>query len=905
MMTPKILPLILWFSLSLWQGCGPSLIGSISSSQSEAPAELLISPSSKVLAVQNSMRFSATGGDGNYLFSIVEGQGTLDAVTGDYIAPTAPGSATVRVTDGSLASADAVITINEALSVSPNSIQLLNPPGASEFLPAPSGGVPPYSYRITSGAGQVDASTGRFTHPLDTGESIVQISDDFGNAVDLNLRSSPIFTDYAVTRLHEQAGALYMIGEFNLASPLHVPGMVFMDPVTGEPTSSPCNWYRKLDTWDKVNDAIVVGDSIYLGGTLTRFAGQPVKNLIKIDKVTCELDTAFSQADGPSSQVFALAHHEGFVYLGGQFSTYRGAAAQFLARVSDSSGELDTAFTQATGFNSAVKTLLVDGEALFAGGQFTTYRGGAATRIAKILLADGSLDPAFAVTGANSTVEKIIKAGSSIYVGGQFTTFGGATALRIAKVDPTTGAVDAVFSSNDGASGIVSSLAFDDEGLFAVGGFTSYRGENFDGVVKIDLLSGVPLVAFTFGVNDAFLLKNAVTSGDSLYVVGSLTTYAGAPAPGIVKVNRQTGALDSNFTFESGFGSVNYPDWIQVVDGALMVGGGFAFYGGVAANGLAKFDLATGIIDRAFTVDAKFGGFYPLAIAGQGDSIYLGGGFSNYRDQTVESLIKVDASTGDLDTTFSQNPGAGGWVRSLALRGSSLYAGGSFTTYRGTGVNRLIKVDATTGVMDAAFSAGGGPNSTVFALIAGDTGLYIGGSFTDYRGDAQADSVTLVDYASGGAVGGFVNPGGTSGSVYALARDSGSLYIGGGLTNYGGSAVQRIAKIDASTGALDATFTTASGFDSTVEFIAADARGVYVAGRFTNYRGVNAKRLVRLDATTGDLDASFGPAEKANGDMASLLLRDSEVWVCGYSEAYGGEDAYYVYRLGSEDGGLK
>lgn len=53
-------------------------------------------------------------------------------------------------------------------------------------------------------------------------------------------------------------------------------------------------------------------------------------------------------------------------------------------------------FTQATGFNNfAVRALVSDGTSLFVGGDFTTYRGSNAQRVAKIDLVSGTLDTTF------------------------------------------------------------------------------------------------------------------------------------------------------------------------------------------------------------------------------------------------------------------------------------------------------------------------------------------------------------------------------------------------------------------------------------------------------------------------------------------------------------------------------
>ena len=64
-------------------------------------------------------------------------------------------------------------------------------------------------------------------------------------------------------------------------------------------------------------------------------------------------------------------------------------------------------------------------------------------------------------------------------------------------------------------------------------------------------------------------------------------------------------------------------------------------------------------------------------------------------------------------------------VSALAVSGTDLYAGGSFTTAGGGSANYIAKWDGT------AWSAlGSGLNNTVSALAVISSNLYVGGSFT-------------------------------------------------------------------------------------------------------------------------------------------------------------------------------
>jgi hypothetical protein len=96
-------------------------------------------------------------------------------------------------------------------------------------------------------------------------------------------------------------------------------------------------------------------------------------------------------------------------------------------------------------------------------------------------------------------------------------------------------------------------------------------------------------------------------------------------------------------------------------------------------------------------------------------------------------LAKVDLTTGNLDTTFTQSTGADLTVYALAISGSSLFLGGDFTTYRGSTAQRLAKVDLTTGNLDTTFTQSSGVNNTVRTLAISGSSLYVEGLFTTYR----------------------------------------------------------------------------------------------------------------------------------------------------------------------------
>ena len=247
----------------------------------------------------------------------------------------------------------------------------------------------------------------------------------------------------------------------------------------------------------------------------------------------------------------------------------------------------------------------------------------------------------------------------------------------------------------------------------------------------------------------------------------------------------------------------------------------------------------------------------------------MGGGFTAYRGvaDSANRIAKLDLTTGALDTTFSP-PSANGFngdVPALTVSGTSLYVGGGFTAYRGVAnsANRIAKLNLSTGDLDPTFSPPGtnGFDGSVYALTVSDTSLYVGGSFTRYRGVADsAKSIAKLNLSTGDLDPTFSPPGanGFDGSVYTLTVSGTSVYVGGGFTAYRGVAdsAKFIAKLNLTTGALNPTFSPpgANGFDGSIYALTVSGTSLYVAGSFTRYRGSqNAQFLVPLDLASGAL----------------------------------------------------
>ena len=174
----------------------------------------------------------------------------------------------------------------------------------------------------------------------------------------------------------------------------------------------------------------------------------------------------------------------------------------------------------------------------------------------------------------------------------------------------------------------------------------------------------------------------------------------------------------------------------------------------------------------------------------------------------------------------------------------NIYVGGDFRSYNGIPVNRIARL-LPTGELDTTFRTGNsGPNDLVNEMAPANDGtgdIYVAGFFTSFDGVAKGGIVRLnVD----GSVDNDFNTGsGFNFRVHSLAVISGGsqVYVGGGFSEYKGSRVAALVRLN-SDGSIDSGFNIGpSEFNSNVVEILLTQDGseeVFVGGLFSSFRGV-------------------------------------------------------------------
>ncbi len=325
----------------------------------------------------------------------------------------------------------------------------------------------------------------------------------------------------------------------------------------------------------------VSGTNLYAGGQFTTTGNGTTNNYIagwNGNSWTALGSGMGGPVPGMGGQVLALAVSGTNLYAGGQFKTAGGSAVKDIAR-------WDGSTWSALGLGVAgasVNALAVSGTNLYVGGSFTTAGGIAATNIAQWNGSTWSaLGPGLGggFAGTSLGVYALAVLGTNLYAGGNFTTAGGIAATNVAKWDGSNWT--ALGSGMGPTYPSVVALAVSGTNLYAGGVFTTANGIAANYIAKWD---GSSWTALGSGLNST--VYTLAASGSDLYVGGNFTTAAGSAANYIAKWDGSSWT-----TLGSGLNSPVVA--LAVSGNYLYAGGYFGTAGGKVSPYIARANLLT------------------------------------------------------------------------------------------------------------------------------------------------------------------------------------------------------------------------------------------------------------------------------------------------------------------------
>jgi hypothetical protein len=861
-------------------------------------APLSVVPATPTVGVGTQQQLQVSGGQAPYTYSITAGQGTIDA-TGRFLAPNQPGASTVRIADSAGASLLVTVTINPALSAFPEAVTMTASSGQAQVFTGV-GGAPPYTFEV-QGPGTVDA-TGRYVAGTSSGRATVRVRDAQGTTAAATVDLFAVRTNGIVRTAVNDGSSWWLGGDFTSVHPHVAGGAILLDAQTGDPLLA-CNLGVGFN--GQVTTIARSATHYFVGGEFTRYRGQPANRLAKISASNCALDTAFTQQAGFDSAVRKVVAVGEAVYVLGSFTSYRGRSVESLIKLDGLTGALDTAFDPPVANGSRVDALVASPGGVYIGGIFVLELPAQTLAfLAKLDINTGAVDRSFARPDAfDNTVTGLFLDGSALYAWGLFRSVAGRNTGGLVKLDAVTGNADTAFAAQTGFVGNMFDIAVAGDALFVGGVFSEYRGASVRNIVRLNKNTGAVDSGFNPGTSTDEPIAKVVAVGNSVYIGGSFSSYQGLPAAGIAKLDAGTAALDRVFTRSTGFDQSAFFPQRYVVDihastGGLFVGGNFRTYRGFAAPKLAKISVATGERDPAFNTPASADGVV-FALARDGSSLYVGGSFSRWGDRPYRYFVKIDANTGAIDPLFNQATGIeGNPVTAITVTGTSVYVGGSFSGYRGVTRFSLVKLNKTNGDLDQNFTALLFAGVPVWSIEVLGAQLLVAGAFSP--------GIVKLDAATGATDRTFDVRGGPFLSVVV----SGSSFFGGGnFQGYSGERADSLVKASLTDGALDRGFSQWPGFQrpifgalSQVNALSLSNGSLYVGGLFESYRGLPVGSIAKLDPQSGSLDPNFTRADGFNSLVTHVSSLNSQLWVGGEFTEYRGQRAYFFVPIDQTTG---
>jgi PKD repeat protein len=277
-----------------------------------------------------------------------------------------------------------------------------------------------------------------------------------------------------------------------------------------------------------------------------------------------------------------------------------------------------------------------------------------------------------------------------------------------------------------------------------------------------------------------------------------------------------------------------------------------------------------------------------------GDTVYAVGKFGTARPagsapgvNTVvrSNILAYSLSTGNLITSFAPSLNAEAFSIAASPDGSRIYVGGSFTQVNGATVWRIAAINATTGQLITSFLPK--PAGPVRAIVATATSVYMGGLFSTV-GTEQRPGVAEAS-AANGAVTAFA-PQVTGGRVngLVLSPDKTQLIIGGQFTAINGSSnpgygLGSVSTADGSLLPFAANNTVRNAnTQSAITSLSSDGDSFYGTG-YVFGAGGNLEGAFRANFNGGTVDW----IEDCHGDSYSVKPIGDVVYVASHSHYCG------------------
>lgn len=405
-------------------------------------------------------------------------------------------------------------------------------------------------------------------------------------------------------------------------------------------TSKQTSWKPAPNSW--VTELALEAGRLYVGGSFTRIAAKPVRNLASFDSGTGRL-TPWRPRSAPVG-AFSINGSKAYV-----------AADDGLVSFDARTGKrLPWKPPQPDG---GVSALGVTPSAIVVGGGFSGVGGVIRNGVAALDLRTGkptAWDPRLSGGVPHEAVYTVTVQQGTVYVGGLFGRARGVPRTALAAVNAATGEPTAwhpVFGRRDP---VAYSTSVSGSTLYVAGTFETVDGLPRNGWAAFDTNSGRLTEWRPVAVANAYIGSPVVAEGPTVFV-GSTS---------VVAVDGQTGN-DVIWEVPLEISRVPSVETIAVSSGVVYFGGFFETAAGVSRKALAAVNTATGKLTPWAPGTDEFE--FPRALLVDSSVVYIGS-FAGLRavDRTTGRLVRSYPTLSEKD------------VNAIAVVGNRVFAGGEF-----------------------------------------------------------------------------------------------------------------------------------------------------------------------------------------------------------------------------------
>jgi uncharacterized delta-60 repeat protein len=241
-------------------------------------------------------------------------------------------------------------------------------------------------------------------------------------------------------------------------------------------------------------------------------------------------------------------------------------------------------------------------------------------------------------------------------------------------------------------------------------------------------------------------------------------------------------------------------------------------------NGTMMLWLAMGILLPVLTVaqdgknDGSFNTFDNVSAQGPNDNvrvsavqpdnkILIAGNFTRYNGVEANKLARLQPD-GKIDKSFTAGTGTDGSINTIAVQNNSkILIGGDFTSYNGTAINKIARLNAN-GSIDKNFKSGIGADNGILKIVTQSDGkILVAGRFTKYndipvKGLVRLNTNGSMDTTFGAGISDSMS------SIHQIALlPNGKIIVTGKARNFNGDFINTIETIRlTSTGQRDYSF---------------------------------------------------------------------------------------------------